>query len=111
MRQWTVKLLNVQVVRSGNPGSVEEVQVDSSNLAWEADRRVLFGDIDPANHNTEPHLRGGRGLEMKLNQDEFFMTWMRISAHPSVSCPSSNPVVSPVLERQGKHIMPHPGLV
>lgn len=57
--------------------------VDSSELAWETDRESFFGDTEAVNHNSLPALRGGRAVQVRLNQDEFLMTWMRFSAHPS----------------------------
>eukprot|EP00892_Ulva_mutabilis_P006053 jgi/Ulvmu1/381/UM001_0388.1 len=73
-----------RVVRSDSNGTEEAIQVDSTDLAWDSDRETFFGDVDPANHNTEPALRGGRAMELQLNRDELFMTWMRVSAHPNV---------------------------
>lgn len=72
-----------QVVRSDSPGTEEDIVVDSSKLAWETDRDLLFGDTEPANHNSLPAQRGGRAMQVRLNQDEFLMTWMRVAAHPS----------------------------
>lgn len=74
-----------QVVRAESPGVDEEIIVDSSKLAWSTDRDSYFGNTEPVNHNILPAQRGGRALEVSLNQDELFMTWMRVAAHPSKS--------------------------
>lgn len=56
--------------------------LQKEGIAWEWDRKYLYGDVDPQNFNPEGNREGGT-VTGPLNQDEAFMVWMRVSAAPS----------------------------
>jgi hypothetical protein len=54
--------------------------IDETNIAWPSDAKYKYGDYAPENMNTIADTRGGSTIQGNLDDDEHFITWMRIAA-------------------------------
>ena len=54
--------------------------IDETKIAWPSDKKFKFGDFAPENMNTDAATRGGSVIQGNVDDDEHFITWMRMAA-------------------------------
>lgn len=59
-----------------------DTEIDGKGIAWEWDRKYLYGDFNATNFNP-PERRFGGTIKETLDEDEAFMVWMRVAAAPN----------------------------
>lgn len=53
------------------------LRIDESEIAWNADKEHLYGNVTASNYNSDPALRGGNTSTLPLNENQHWMVWQR----------------------------------
>lgn len=62
----------------------EQLRIRIDDIAWEWDRKYLYGSHIPFNFNNDSDLRGGATITGPLDEEFHFHVWMRVAARPTV---------------------------